>query len=118
MFLTAAEIASMKTTANLALPDTAVISRASLVSDSAGGFTATWATVDTVSCRVDPPGNIRLDEWSEKIMDRSVWILSTEAGTDLQDGDQVVTGGVTYLVVGILTRSWEIIRQAIVVVMP
>lgn len=113
--LSTAELAAMRNTANQAQPDTAVISRATLASDGMGGYTETWATVETASCRLDPPGNVRLDQWSEKIQNRSVFILNVEAGTDIQSGDKATLNGTIYLVIGVLTRSWEITRQAIVV---
>lgn len=114
-YLTAAEIAAMKTAADLALPETVTISRASLASDGMGGFTETWATVTTAACRVDPPGTVRLDEWMDKIQNRSAWVLHVPAGTNITGNDQVTSGGVTYQVIGIISRDWEITRQAVVV---
>lgn len=105
----------MRLTAEGALPDTATISRATLASDGMGGYTETWATVDTSSCRLDPPGNVRLDQWQEKIQNRTAFILNVEAGTAMKSGDHAVIGGQTYEVVGMLERSWEITRQGVVV---
>ena len=113
--LSAAELAAMRETAAEAMPSTAVVSRASLASDSMGGFTETWATVDTVICRISPPGNVRLDQWSEKIQDRTPYILDAEEGSDIEPGDEVAIGSDTYLVVGLMVGSWEITRQMIVV---
>lgn len=113
--LSAAQIASMKTTADLALPDTAVISRATLASDSMGGYTETWATVATVACRLDPPGNARLDQWQEKIMNRAVFILSTPASTDIRSQDRATISGSVYEVLGLMDASWEITSRAVVV---
>lgn len=114
-YLSAAEIAGMQATADLALPDSATIQRASLASDGMGGYTETWATVATVSCRLDPPGNARLDQWQEKIMNRAVYILNTPASTDIQSQDRATVNGSVYEVIGLMDASWEITSRAIVV---
>ena len=113
--LSAAELSAMRETAYLALPDTAVIRRASLASDGMGGYTETWATVDTVSCRLDPPGNARLDQWQSKIMNRAAFVLNLEDGTDIKSGDQVTIGSKVYEALGLIVGSWEITRRMVVV---
>jgi hypothetical protein len=115
IYLTDAEIAGMKETADLALPDTGTIRRATFASDGMGGFTETWATSATVACRVDFPGSIRLDQWQEKIQNRSVFILNVPADTELLGDDQVTVGTVIYSVIGVLSGSWEITERAVVV---
>lgn len=113
--LSSTELTAMRATAATALPDTATINRATLASDGMGGDTETWATVDTSSCRLDPPGNARLDQWQEKIMNRAVFILNLEEGTDIQSGDQATVNTKVYEVLGLMTGSWEITRRAAVV---
>lgn len=113
--LSTTQIASMKTSANLALPDSAVISRATLTRAASGGFSESWATVVTVACRVDAPGNVRLDQWSEKIQDRTPFILNVPAATNILSGDKATVGSEVYLVVGLMDGSWEITRRVVVV---
>lgn len=115
--LSAVQLASMRATAAEAMPATGVVSRATMASDGMGGWSQTWGTVDTVSCRVSPPGNVRLDQWTEKIQNRTPYILDAEQGSDIEPGDQVTIGSETYLVVGIMVGSWEITRQMIVVLL-
>ena len=110
--LSAAQLTSMRATADLALPDSAVLSRATLASDGMGGYTETWATVE---CRLGPPGNARLDQWQEKIMNRAVFILSVPDDTDIQSQDRASVAGATYEVLGLLDGSWEITSRAVVV---
>lgn len=113
--LSAAQLTSMRATADLALPDSAVLSRATLTSDGMGGYTESWATTATVACRLDPPGNARLDQWQEKIMNRAAFILSVPDDTDIQSQDRASVSGSTYEVLGLLDASWEITSRAVVV---
>jgi hypothetical protein len=113
--LSTAQITSMKTTANLALPDSAVITRATLARAANGGFTESWGTVATVACRIDPPGSVRLDQWSEKIQDRSPFILNLAAAGNIQSGDKATVGSEVYEVIGLMDGSWEITRRVVVV---
>lgn len=113
--LSDAQLAAMRSTADLALPDSAVISRATLASDLMGGYTETWATTATVACRLDPPGNARLDQWQEKIMNRAVFILNLPSTTGIQSQDRATISGGVYEVLGLMDGSWEITSRAVVV---
>lgn len=115
--LSADELTAMRATAEEAMPVTGVVTRATMTSDGMGGWSQVWATVDTVSCRVSPPGNVRLDQWTEKIQNRTPYILDAEQGADIEPGDQVTIGSTVYLVVGIMVGSWEITRQMVVVLL-
>jgi hypothetical protein len=114
-YLNATQLANMRTAADLALPDSGTPSRATLVSDSMGGYSETWANSTAAACRLDPPGNARLDQWQEKIMNRAVFILSTAYDTDIQTGDRWTISGSVYEVLGLLDASWEIMSRAVVV---
>lgn len=109
------QLADMRTTANLALPDTGVKSRVTPASDNMGGYTETWANSAAAACRLDPPGSARLDQWQEKIMNRAVFILNTAYNTDIVSGDRWTMGTKVYEVIGLLDASWEITSRAVVV---
>ena len=109
--LTADELTGMRETQALALPDTATITRPTRVSDGAGGFTTTPATVATAACRAarSRPREILGGEREVTLAD---WTLTFPYGTDVQAGDTVTSSGRTFQVIGILAGSWETARRA------
>lgn len=113
--LTSDEIAEMRTTANLTLTETVVVKRKTRSSDSAGGFTVSTATAATTTGRVTPATNAGIQVYAQRIGERQAYIVNLPAGTDVREDDQVVIGGVTYEVLGLLTGSWEIVRQCVCV---
>lgn len=116
--LSTAQLTSMRDAAALALPETGTVARRTMASDSAGGFTVTEASAGTVACRLDPVSNrdAILQTYAERIGSRPVFILNLDYGSNLVVGDEVTISAVSYEVIGILERSWEVTMQALVVV--
>ena len=110
--LSATQIADMRTTAALALPDTATISRMTRASDSAGGWTETWATAASgVACRIMPRYQVSSTEGPAAGTQEAVaqWTLTMPVGTDLRAGDRVVIATRTFEVYGLLSvgQAWR-----------
>lgn len=114
--LSSAQITSMRTTADLALPDTVVISRRTTASDGAGGWTETWATSATVAGRLMPKYQISGTEGQAagQVQAEATWALTLPAGTDLRAGDRVVVAGRTFEVQALLSAgvAWRISVRA------
>lgn len=109
--LTATEIASMRAVLDDSLPDSAVIERATLVDNGAGGQTPTWAAAGTALCRVSPsdltPGE-QVDG-SDAPAARRTFTLTFPHGTDVRPTDRVTFGGATYDLTGVdAPRSWSL----------
>ena len=114
--LSSAQITSMRTTADLALPDTVVISRRTTASDGAGGWSETWATSATVAGRLMPKYQISGTEGQAagQIQAAAQWACTLPAGTDLRAGDRVTVAGRTYEVQAVLSAgvAWRISVRA------
>jgi hypothetical protein len=113
MHLTSDEITAMQAAADLALPETGAIYRATLSSDSMGGFTESWVLQSSPACRVDAPSGAILAEYAERIAGRQAMVINCPASTSVQAADRVIVSGVTYEVLGVLTQSWEITRRVV-----
>lgn len=114
--LSSDEIAAMQSEAEIYLPDTGVIKRNSLSSDSMGGFTVSETTIATVSCRVDPPErNIVVTQYAERIGERQLVEIVTPAGTNFIEGDRMYIESVVYEALGVLAGSWELTRNMLCV---
>lgn len=108
--LNAADLASMRATAEQALPGTAIIQSGTLVSDGGGGQTETFAASGTVSCRVAPAaGNER--EEGDRIVADSQYVITLPADTTVETDDRIVVAGITYNVTAVRDRSWEVTRR-------
>jgi SPP1 family predicted phage head-tail adaptor len=108
--LTDADIASMRVTANQALPGTAVIHGGTLTSDGGGGYTETFTASGTVSCRVAPASGGEMQE-GDRIIADSTHIITLPAETTVETDDRIVVAGVTYNVTAVRERSWEVTRR-------
>ena len=109
--LTAAEITGMRSTLDESLPGTAVISRATWVSDNQGGSTATWAAAGTVIARISPatarPGVEPVAGGG--LVSESDWVGTFPDGTDITVRDRVVWSGATFEVVDLdKPRTWDL----------
>lgn len=114
--LSSDEISSMQAAVNAALPSTGTVKRVSRASDSMGGFTETWTTVTATACRVDPAVSSQvLQMYAARLGERQATVINFPYGTDIQEGDEVTIGLVVYEVLGILSGSWELVRQAVAV---
>jgi len=114
--LSSAQITAMRTTADLALPDTVVISRRTVASDGAGGWSETWATAATVAGRLMPKYQISGSEGQQagQIQAVAQWVATLPAGTDLRAGDRVTVAGRTFEVQAVLSAgvAWRISVRA------
>lgn len=116
MTISDAQLARMR--AQIPLPDTAVISAMTAVSDGAGGWTETWATVTggTVACRLDPirsssSGIVTVPGREGLIVQ---YQLTTEYDAPLAVNRRVTIGGDTYEVVQLADdHSWNVSRRAL-----
>lgn len=108
--LTAAEISAMRETAETALPDSAVIYSRSWASDGGGGGTTTWTAAGTVDCRLAP---IRGDETieGERVTAEADSIITVPQASSVTTDSRIVTGGGTFNVEAIRSRSWEITKR-------
>jgi head-tail adaptor len=110
--LTAADLTRMRAVAEQAMPGTAVIQGGTLASDGGGGWTETFAprSGGTVACRVAPvTGTER--EIGGRIHADAEYVITLPAATTVETDDRIVVGAITYNVVAVRDRSWEISRR-------
>jgi hypothetical protein len=112
--LTNAQIVRMRAVALEALPGTAVIYNNALTSDSGGGYTEAFTprTGGTVACRVSPlvQGGSEGEE-GDRIEADAQYIITLPATTTVETDDRIAVAGITYNVVVVRDRSWEITRR-------
>jgi head-tail adaptor len=110
------DLVAMRTTLEDSLPDSCQVSRKTATSDSAGGFTESWATVATVDCRVSASGRSPQERAiADKLTGVSVWTITLPASTDVAIADRLVVGTRSFEVAGVLARSYEISRRVVCV---
>lgn len=114
--ISAADLAAMVAAQTTALPSTCTISRKSLVADTMGGYTETWATLTaSVACRLSPLSAPTEAIMAERYGGRQTWQLTLPAGQDVTHDDRVVISSTTYEVVGLNSAgAWETARRVIV----
>ncbi len=114
--LTAAEIADMRATQDMALPSSCAISRVALTSDGAGGQTESWSTNATVSCRLGALGNSGAERViAERLTSVTPFVVTLPAGTDVLPKDRIVVDGRAFEVVVVLDKAaWETARRVAV----
>lgn len=108
--LSAADLASMRATAEQALPGTAVVYGGTLVSDGGGGWDETFTAAGTVACRVAPASGAEREE-GDRVTAESTHIITLPAGTSVETDDRIDVAGVTYNVTNVRDRSWETTRR-------
>lgn len=110
--LNAAEIARMRTIAEQALPGTAVVHSGTLTSDSGGGYTEAFTprSGGTVACRVAPAAGGEREE-GDRISADAQYMITLPAGTTVETDDRIVVDSITYNVVAVRDRSWELTRR-------
>lgn len=112
MSLSTEDLAAVRTEANAFLPDTAEIQRRTVVDDGAGGRTETWSTVATVRVRLAPGGGGREGSTGSRVVAEAPYVARLPQGTDVREVDRLVISGVTYQVIAVEGRSWEIYKTA------
>jgi head-tail adaptor len=112
------ELADLRADILETLPDTCSIRRPTATTDDYGNVAESYAEVDTAYCRVDPFSP--KDSGSEGIVaqrEASVtWYrLALEYDADIQYGDRVVIGGVTYELVQLYdAHSLRAVQRAVI----
>lgn len=112
--LTAGEIAEMRGIANQTLAGTAVIQGGTVVSDSGGGGTLTWANRGTVDCHISPilVRGEREDVEGGRIDQQADWIVTLPANTTISVKDRIVIDSTFYEVEAVRApRTWELTRR-------
>ena len=111
--LTATELAALRNTLNLSLPDSGTIARKTWASDGEGGGSITYPAAGTAVCRVSPISQSGMEALlSGKLTTTTQHVITFAAGTDVRTTDQVASGGETYEVVAVVApRTWEISRR-------
>lgn len=111
--LTATELAALRDTLNLSLPDSGTISRKTWASDGEGGGSITYPAAGTAACRVSPISQSGMEALlSGKLTTTTQHVITFAAGTDVRTTDQIASDGETYEVVAVVApRTWEISRR-------
>lgn len=109
-------MASLRTLASRALPETVAVLRNTPVADGYGGQTDVWAEYATVQGRVSLTGQ-RPDERAiaDKVQAAVTYTLSLPAGTDVEPRDRLGLSGRVFEVVGVLKPTWEVTRRVVAV---
>jgi head-tail adaptor len=108
--LSTSDITNMRATLAQSLPGTAVIQAGTLTSDGGGGYSEAFSAAETVACRVAPlTGTER--EVGGRVSSEAEYVITLPAETTVETDDRIVVGGITYNVVAVRDRSWEISRR-------
>jgi head-tail adaptor len=112
--LTDAQLTSMRSVAEDALPGTAVIYGGTFASDGGGGGSFAYTASGTVSCRIAPlTGTER--EVGERISSDADFIVTLPVSTSVSTDSRLVISGGTFNVAAIRDRDWEITQRVEVV---
>ena len=114
LLLTDTQIASMRTTLERTLPDTATIEHDTMGSDGAGGQIVTGtATTGPFACRVAVPSG-QEEVIAGKLDAVGTWTITLPALTDVAAADRIVIGSRTFQVaLPLRPRSWELSRRVL-----
>lgn len=110
-----ATVTGLRRLAELALPESAAISRPS-DTNTGDGVTRTWTTVATVACRVQPLGRSPSPETVGArggTQTSDTWQVSLPATTDVTVRDRLVIGARTFEVAEVFARGYEVIRAVL-----
>ena len=115
--LSTSDLAAMRTTLEVSLPESVGIGRRSQASDGAGGYTDTWSTVASVAGRVSPGGLTPQERAiAERLVGVQTWTITLPALTDVRAADRLIVGSRTLEVVGVLApRSYELCTRCVCV---
>jgi SPP1 family predicted phage head-tail adaptor len=97
------------------LPDVCTISRRTQTTDSQGGYTETWATASTTTCRV-VSSNLTPEEraTADRLSLATAWVVILPALTDVTAADRIVVGSRTFEVAAVLApKTWEVGRRVL-----
>lgn len=112
------ELTVLRATQEATFDLSGVIKRNALVSDGAGGATATPTTVATVSCRVAPQVSLSGETViGGRLQSQTQWLVTMPQGTPVKETDWIEIADVgTFDVVSVRgTRSYETARVCLCV---
>jgi len=114
--ISTAQLDRMRAQAVQLQPDTCTIQQASNTKDGKGGFTETWTTVATVTCRIDPmPRPVQSDTLGGREAILNQRMLTCPYDAPLAVNRRVVIGAETYEIRDLHEdHSWRTVRRAIV----
>ena len=98
----------------LSLSETGNVLKHSVSSDSGGGQTESYAQQSSVPCRIDPLGGagIKQGEVAGRISDRSNYLITLPAGTEITlDDDFQITGVGRFEITALRLTTSEFLRQ-------
>lgn len=110
--LSVQDIAAMQATLLASLPETCTLVLDTMVSNGAGGATATPVTIATVACRVSPLRLTRSSKEAEvlqtgRVTEESLWTITLPFGTVITPRHRIGAPGGEFEVVEVLApRSW------------
>lgn len=104
----------MRAALELSLPETAIINRATRISDGMGGHTTSMAAIGTADCRLSPvSGDER--KIAEQLGAVSMWTVTLPALTPIDEADLLLIDNRLFEVKYIRAfRSFEISRRVLV----
>lgn len=109
--LTIAELAFMRESINLLMPDTCTIKSVTLVSNEEGGMVETWATSDTCLGRLDMRTS-SAPVLGGAVQEFTGYMLSLPYDTVIDTTNRVVIDSVTYAVTSINDgQSWKAVKR-------
>lgn len=112
MTITSAEIAIMRDTIELLLPDTCNILSVTTSPDGMGGVTQTWGTASSnVSCRLDMKSGRELVTGGA-LQPYTSYKLSLPYDATIIEGNRVVHNSITYAVTSVNNaQSWQAVTR-------
>lgn len=113
LMLSAQELERMQSDIEDALlPDMCAIQAVTRVSDGQGGWTETWATVDSAPCRLDKAGGVKGMN-ADAVKSFSSWVISLPINTTLTVYHRILVNDVSYSVTSISEDgSWLAVKRA------
>jgi hypothetical protein len=106
--LSDADLATMRATQEVALPETCTRVRTPLVADGQGGYTKGTATTATLACRVSSRGLPSEYLQMATATGKELRMVTLPHGSDVKRTDTLLIDGVTYQVIGFASAGdWE-----------
>ena len=109
--LTESDLAFVRSSQVLAMPDTCTLRRAVTTGDGGGGSTSSWSAVATHVCRLH---RLTASERTSggRLAQDAAFVLTVEAATDVRAGDRVRMADAREMEVsGMAPGSWETARR-------
>lgn len=107
----------MRSTAEEALPGTAIIQSQAYVSDGGGGGSQAWTAAGTEPCRIAPIGGHSAGEGltGGRISADAEYVVTLPSDADLTTDSRLIIDSETFNVEAIRDRSWNVSTRVEVV---